>query len=168
MTPAQLHSHGIKLIENGDIYEGFALLWESYHQEQNANVGKDLAQCFFKGTGCKVDVIFGAKLLIEHKLDNFIRGRMSGLERTGQTCSTEVYLYGKYDKNKKVPRAGVCTIEWVACCVYANSNEKAKQATLTFICWAKKENILHRDLRRLIGEMIWESRVDPELWKVKV
>jgi hypothetical protein len=144
-------------------------LWESYKQEKNAKLAEDLAHCFFYGLGCTKDVLFGAKLLIENKLDEEIRRRrMESHGHDGLTLK-EVYLYGKYDKHKPLPRAGgVITIEWVARGVYSNTNEKTKQATLLFICWTQKENILPRDLRRLIGEMIWESRVDPELWKVKI
>lgn len=168
MTPAQLYAHGLKLIHGGDAYEGFGLLWESYKQEKNAKLAEDLAHCFFYGLGCTKDVLFGAKLLIENKLDEEIRTRMESHGHDGLTLK-EVYLYGKYDEHKTVPSTGcVVTIEWVARSVYSSSNTKTKQATMLFVWWAQKENILPRDLRRLIGEMIWESRVDPDLWKVKI
>jgi len=165
MTPTQLYAHGLKLIENGDAYEGFALLWESYRQEKNAKLAEDLAHCFFHGLGCKMDELFGAKLLVENKLNAEIGKRMGTFGSAFGYGSNlkEVYVYGKY-----INFTNLSTIEWLARHVYTSSYGHAQRATLLFICWTQKENILPRDLRRLIGEMIWESRVDPELWKVKV
>jgi hypothetical protein len=70
-----------------------------------------------------------------------------------------VYEYGRWvrisQEHLKPPFA-------YALSIYVKSTNATRAAVLCFI-WATK-GVLVPDLRRLIGKMIWESRVFPEVW----
>ncbi len=162
MTPAQLHREGLVFLNHGDMICGFRYLYKSYDKETYPHSAQDLAYCFFNGMGCDINVLTGAKLLIENKLNIRIRHRMEIIINRVDCDLREVYLYGKYYFRNKL------AVNGLARNIYHGSNQLCRQATLLFICWFQRNNILPRDLRRMIGEMIWESRVDPNLWNLRI
>jgi TPR repeat protein len=50
--------------------------------------------------------------------------------------------------------------------IFNESTTRAKAAALYFIGICQKYGLLSKDMRRMIGEMIWKSRYDPDAWGI--
>lgn len=50
--------------------------------------------------------------------------------------------------------------------IYKESSDRAKVAALCFVAICQKYGLLHKDMRRMIGELVWKSRFDPDAWGV--
>lgn len=142
----------------------FECFYASYDKVVFPKSARDLAWCYFEGAGCKKNTLVGAKLLINNNQYTAITSRiikiLDGRDRHDHL--KELFLYGQIKDRKHNDATRFAYV------VYLKSTTKAKQATLMFLWWAKYNTPLPRDMRRMIGEMIWESRFDPSSWDVGI
>jgi hypothetical protein len=133
----------------------FKLLLSSALQD-HYEASECLIECYFEGIGCSVDIVKGAKMLVKIGNINKIEKRL----KNGGLTLKEFYIYGRHLKKRKSwQMPSKYPIE-----VFEKSTFASKQAVLCFM-WCTKE-LIHRDVRIIIGKMIWKFRKNPGVWGI--
>jgi len=110
-----------------------------------------------KGSNC-----LGAKYLVQSQSVTTIKIRLGLIESCySDTIIDELFVYGRAMYLKQINIRDDTAIY-----VYKNSTHKTKKALLYFMWFTKF--LLHKDIRLLIGNLIWESRYQAgTVWQIK-
>jgi TPR repeat protein len=141
--------------------------WLKGAQQRNWDCCQSVANCYENGTGCKKDLAKCAFYNLEGRCEWNIRNRLEATEFDDEfERLRELFLYGRGLKQDDKLRNRVGEFQQNCIRVFEESVLGTQQAVFCFILICKKKNWLSKDTRRVIGEMIWESRCDPFLWMV--
>lgn len=153
------HLIGAELV-HFNIPRGF--FWCKRAIEKQCYLGiKELAQCYYQGLGCPKDWRKGAQIFIDTNSQDIIKYRIfvfKPLEEEMDDYLMELYVYASldlYTPNKSH-------------LVKYQSDTNTRSALLTWLWISKIHLHLPKDIRRLIGEKIWASRIFPNCWRVKI
>jgi TPR repeat protein len=89
----------------------------------------------------------------------------SDIQRLAQSfCSykdwtmPELYLFGRWLGNHRASYSKHVTD------VFCKTKTTVQQAVSVFVLCCRRTGLLSKDMRKMVGEIIWESRYDPEIW----
>jgi TPR repeat protein len=137
--------------------------------QRDLNSCGSVADLYEKGEVCKKDLVKSAFYYLEGRCAGSIRRRLETTDFDDEHERVrELFAYGRGLKQDDTLRYYVGYISTNCICIFEESVSRAQQAVFCFILICKKKNWLSKDMRRVIGEMIWESRCDPFLWNVKL
>lgn len=157
--------------ESGDPYAQFLMRYTnikflkgSFLQESFSAI-KHVIHCDNIGCFCmKLDAMMVAKVLINNCCDFGILHRLNICVPTEiHVRLQELYIYGRYfDLYTTISHPTVK----IAISYYKTSWERANKCVVAWLHFGRL--FLIKDLVRLIGKMVWESRVRPDEWGVTI
>jgi hypothetical protein len=95
-----------------------------------------------------VKEVFGTAKIVIERLCDWNKNNLPEMYLLGRFLSTRLHL--SFGKN--------------AVKVFVKTKTAVQQAIFVFMLICRRMGLLSKDMRRVVGELIWESRYDPEIW----
>lgn len=137
-------------------------------QQKHKDCMYKVARYYEKGKGCKQDLLKAAEYFVQGRFQVQIPDRLS-LAYWNQHWEV-VYIYAHACiKDRQLYYMLEGSQECMdAVDMYRNTITKAKEAVFCFTLICRQYGFLSRDIRKLVGQKIWESRKNLGLWSKKV
>jgi hypothetical protein len=160
------------LYRMGECHKYYAKEHVEYHLKahlQNYRPSSEtIARCYYYGGNelCKQDKRKGIKIVIRAGYREGIIHRW--LEETINL--QELFVFGRELSRHENVRIALdrrqynITVNPIR--IYQESIDKAQKAVFCFVLCSK--SFLVKDIRQMIGKMIWKFRKDPEIWEIKI
>jgi len=134
-------------------------------KQKNHVAMSNISFCFTRGCtyhANKYNVLDIARMNTEGVFEDTICYCLTN-ERDSRLRLQELYIYGQFLSKNPLTLNNLQITEAVN--VYTSTFKKAQKACMYWLWFSK--SFMIRDLRQMIGQMIWESRTRPEEWKIE-
>jgi TPR repeat protein len=137
--------------------------------QRNNGCCKYVAMVYEKGKVCKKDLVKSAFYMLEARCSKYICGILAATDFDDERERLrELFVYGRGLKQDGMLLNRVRDVSSNCIRIFEESVLRTQQAVFCFVLICKKKNWLSKDTRRVICEMVWETRSDPFLWNVKL
>jgi TPR repeat protein len=155
-----------------DKAKAFEWYWKGAQQKNNRCLSST-GRCYKTGIGCVKDFRKAAFYYLEAEDSFDIYNRLTSRYDEDEITLQELFFFGRgLKKNEKlrlkVEKEGLKGVTDNCIRIFEESCSSARKAALCIIWIFQRKNLLIRDLRKLIGEMIWKSREDPAVLGVSL
>lgn len=157
-----------KMGERYDYYKKEYFEWHLKAHLQKYNLSTDaIAKCYYYGgnESCKLNKLKGIKLAIEADCYDYLV--CCWLKETNHLQA--LFVFGRELLRHEMARIRVDRNQYNISAnpirIYQESIDKARRAVFCFLLCSR--GFLVKDVRQMIGKMIWKFRKDPEEWGAK-